>query len=180
MGALNEKIINCKRCRLYRFRRNAVPGEGSGRKKVFFVGEAPGREEDLEGRPFAGKAGRFLSAMLATIDMKRDDAFLTNVVKCRPPGNRQPKKDEIEACMPYLQEQIAGMKPKIIVPMGKTAVKALLGKGFSVAKDHGRKIKKGRLTYILMPHPAAASRFPSMRKIMQQDFVVLKKAICRT
>jgi DNA polymerase len=175
-ASLNEKIVNCKRCELYKFRRNAVPGEGGGRKKLFFIGEAPGRDEDLEGRPFVGKAGRFLSVQLSSIGIDRKDVFLTNIVKCRPPGNRQPKKDEIIACSDYLKEQIKTLKPKVIVLMGNTAVKAMLGKKYSISKHHGKKIRKGKLTFVTMPHPAAAVRFPTMRKMMQSDFDVLKNA----
>ena len=180
MKALDRKISSCNKCVLCKNRRNAVPGKGNPRAKVMFIGEAPGRIEDLEGKPFMGRAGRFLNVQIWDAGMEKDEVFMTNVVKCRPPGNRKPKKDEIEACSAHLDEQIRAIGPKIVVLMGNVAVKTVLGEKYSVSKHHGKAVRRKGTAYLPMPHPSAALRFPVWKKRMQQDFVVLKNMISRT
>lgn len=163
-----KKVMACKRCMLWESRKNAVPGEGSSRAKIMFIGEAPGSREDELGRPFCGRAGEFLDELLAKTGIKRKDIFITSVVKCRPPNNRAPKDDEIKACRPYLEKQIGLINPKIIVLLGEIALNTLLGMK-RISAHHGKVIKKDRI-YIPMFHPAAGMRFPKTRKEMENDF----------
>jgi len=156
---LNEQIRTCRKCRLWRDAKNAVPGEGPFHAKVMLVGQNPGEEEDKTGRPFVGRAGKFLNAALNRNGISRGDLFITNVVKHKTPGNRTPKPDEIAACMPYLATQIMAIKPKIIVLMGAAA--------WQVPRDEG-------VAYVETYHPSAAMRFPKMRKKFEEDFSVLK------
>lgn len=172
---LKKKIENCKKCRLWKTRHNVVFGGGNLKAEIMFVGEAPGKNEDLLGRPFIGQSGKFLNKQLKAVGIKRKGVYITSIVKCRPPENRRPKPDEIKACLPYLKQQIKIINPKIICLLGNVAIKVLLGKNFSVTKDHGRKIKKNSMLFIPMPHPAAAMRFPKMRKVFIQDLKMLMK-----
>jgi DNA polymerase len=126
LRSVEEEIRNCRLCRLAKTRKKGVPGEGGMRKKVMFVGEGPGEQEDLSGRPFVGRAGKLLDKMIAAIGLSRDDVYITNIVKCRPPENRDPKPDEVVACWPYLEKQIAILQPRVIVTLGSPAVKTLL------------------------------------------------------
>lgn len=120
-SSLEERIKSCQRCHLHQTRHHAVPGEGNRQAELMFVGEAPGREEDIQGRPFVGKAGELLTKIIKAMTFTRDEVYITNVVKCRPPKNRNPQKQEIMACYPYLLEQIELIKPKVIVALGKVA-----------------------------------------------------------
>jgi len=121
-----EKCKSCEKCPLYLSRTRVVPGEGDTKSKVMFIGEAPGEEEDLKGKPFVGKAGQLLTKILQSVDIKREDIFITNMLKCRPPANRNPSKSEIETCFPYLETQIALINPKIIVTLGNVPTQYLL------------------------------------------------------
>jgi len=181
--ALIEEIRNCRKCRLYKSRRNTVPGEGSLTTKLMFIGEAPGAKEDEEGRPFVGAAGKLLTKLLEDNGISRKNVFITNVVKCRPPGNREPYDDEIEACLPYLIKQIILIKPKIIVTLGRVSTKTLCsitGLHFaSMAKVHG----SVRIAYldnlevklIATYHPAAALYNPRLRIVLEKDFEIIAK-----
>lgn len=154
---LERKIRNCKKCKLWK-NAHAVPGEGPDNAKVMLIGQNPGKEEDRIGKPFVGRAGKFLNKILDNNNINRKDLFITNVVKHKTPRNRKPKSDEIEACMPYLEEQINHIKPEIIVLMGKVALQTS---------------KKVGIRYIKTCHPAAAMRFPSMRTKFEKDFEIL-------
>ncbi len=172
---LAEKINACKRCELWKERKNTVPGEGSAESKLMFIGEAPGNREDELGEPFCGKSGEFLDELFAIAKIRRDSVFITSVIKCRPPNNRVPKTDEIRACRTYLDKQIELVNPKIIVLLGETALNTLLGmKGIS--SQHGKVIKKDRI-YIPMFHPSAGMRFPKIRKEMERDFAALMEIL---
>jgi uracil-DNA glycosylase family 4 len=160
LGQLCGQILNCKRCRLWKDAENAVPGEGPGDANVMLVGQNPGEEEDRTGKPFVGKSGKFLETILHQNSIQRKNLFITNVVKHKTPNNRKPYADEIEACMPYLTKQIETIKPSIIVLMGKVA---------------GQTPKQPNIKYIETYHPAAAMRFPKMRKKFEEDFRLLKK-----
>lgn len=170
---LAEKVRACKRCGLWKERKNAVPGEGSAGAKLMFIGEAPGNREDELGEPFCGRAGEFLDELFAIAKIKRENVFITSVIKCRPPNNRVPRPDEIRACKPYLEKQVELINPKVIVLLGEVALNTLLGmKGIS--SQHGKIIKKDRV-YFPMFHPSAGMRFPKIRKEMEKDFKVLKE-----
>jgi uracil-DNA glycosylase family 4 len=159
LANLNEQIRNCRKCRLWREAKNAVPGEGSFHAKVMLVGQNPGAEEDRTGRPFVGRAGKFLNAVLKRNGVNREDLFITSVVKHKTPKNRMPKPDEIAACMPYLTCQINAIKPEIVVLMGSVA--------WQVPRDKG-------VVYVETYHPSAAMRFSKMRKKFEEDFNALK------
>jgi DNA polymerase len=159
---LNEQIRNCRKCRLWREAKNAVPGEGTFHAEIMLVGQNPGAEEDETGRPFVGRAGKFLNAVLKRNGINREDLFITNVVKHKTPKNRLPQPDEIAACMPYLTCQIDAIKPEIIVLMGSVARQ--------VPRDKG-------LLYVQTFHPSAAMRFPKMRKKFEEDFSALKELV---
>lgn len=172
---LVNSIEKCKKCGLCKGRKNAVPGEGDTKAKVVFVGEGPGSEEDITGRPFVGRAGEFLTNLIESVGLKRDEVYITNIVKCRPPQNRDPNPDEIEKCLPYLREQIALIKPKIIATLGRHALKTLIQDDLVISKAHGQVYKKANIYFIALYHPAAALYNPGLIKILEKDFKVLGK-----
>jgi uracil-DNA glycosylase family 4 len=159
---LNERIKNCRKCRLWQGARNAVPGEGPLHAKLMLVGQNPGAEEDKTGRPFVGRAGKFLNKILAENGIIREELFVTNIVKHVTPKNRKPSPDEIAACAPYLEEHIKTIKPKIVVLMGTVAWQAPRVEG---------------VEYVETYHPSAAMRFTKMRKKFEEDFRVLKERL---
>lgn len=185
MKKLEEKIKTCRKCPLGELRTNAVPGSGSYGAKIMFVGEAPGYWEDQKGLPFVGRAGKVLDELLAGIGLKREEVYITNVVKCRPPNNRDPTEEEINACSPYLDKQIDIIRPKIIVPLGRHSMTYILKK-FSfepepISKIHG-KIFEARTLFgkiIIMPmyHPAVALYKPQLREELEKDFKKLKETL---
>jgi DNA polymerase len=172
--ALAGKIKACKKCRLSKKRINAVPGEGDPRAKLMFIGEAPGAKEDETGKPFMGMAGVFLDSLLKKFKIKRKNIFITSIVKCRPPDNRDPKQDEIKACSYFLNKQIKLIKPKLIVLLGDIALRALLNEK-KVSQFHGDIFIKSKIKYIPTFHPSAGMRFPRIRKLMEDDFKKIKK-----
>jgi len=188
MKEIAEKIKNCKKCELWKTRTNAVPGDGNPNAKIMFIGEAPGRNEDLYGIPFCGRAGAVLDDLLSEIDLKREDVFITNVVKCRPPGNRDPKPEEISACSPYLDEQIKVINPKIIVTLGNYATGYILSKfGFkaeNISKVRGKVFKVTTLltTLKIIPtyHPATSLYRPPLREELREDFKIIAKELKET
>lgn len=173
---LAKEIRKCRSCPLWKTRTKAVSGEGGFKKKLFFVGEAPGRNEDLSGKPFCGIAGRFFDKMLGKAYLSREDIFVTGAVKCRPPHNRKPKKSEIEKCKPFLLKQIKILKPRLIVLLGKTALEAFQIKG-KLSELHGKLINKDNYVFFLTFHPAAAMRFPKIRELSFRDMKKLGKII---
>jgi uracil-DNA glycosylase family 4 len=162
LADVNKRMKNCKKCRLWRDAKQAVPGEGPSDAKVMLVGQNPGAEEDKTGKPFIGRAGKFMNKVLAENGIRREEVFVTNIVKHLSPENRKPLPDEIEACAPYLEEQIKTVKPKIVVLMGKVAWQAPRVEG---------------VTYVETYHPSAAMRFTKMRKRFEEDFNALKKLL---
>jgi len=168
------EIVICIKCRLSQTRKHAVPGEGSVSSKVMFVGEGPGEQEDAQGRPFVGAAGKLLTQLLQSINLRRQDVYITNVVKCRPPNNRPPRKDEAAACRPYLERQIAVIDPKVICPMGNSAIRAFMDSDKSVTELHGIPFEVESVTYFPMYHPAAALYTFSLRRVMEEDFRKLR------
>jgi DNA polymerase len=155
-------------------RTKAVPGEGPYNARIMLVGEAPGREEDLKGRPFVGRAGRLLNSVLEPIGIPRKHVFITNIVKCRPPKNRQPTKRERDTCKEaYLQRQIDVIRPKLVVLLGRTAAQALLG-AESLKRVRGRVVRRGRVEYLCTYHPAAVLRNPRRRGTFSKDLQKLR------
>lgn len=161
------EVRACRACRLHEGAVQAVPGEGPRSARVFFVGQAPGAMEDQTGRPFVGRAGQFLNRMLAEIGLERGDVYITSVAKHFPPDNRLPRKDEVEACLPFLIRQIQVVDPEIVVLMGKVAEQVL---------DHA--VMAGRKVLVTV-HPAAAMRFPAMAERMREDFRELRQMLGR-
>ncbi|MCJ7821887.1 MAG: uracil-DNA glycosylase, partial [Armatimonadetes bacterium] len=153
---VHAEIRRCSRCPLSRARTKTVPGEGAPDASIMFVGEAPGGDEDREGRPFIGAAGRLLTHLLETIDLDRRAVFITNVVKCRPPGNRDPSPEEIDACNDHLFAQIALITPKVICTLGRFAAQTLIDKTLSISRQHGKPRRISGILYVPLYHPAAA------------------------
>lgn len=169
LDALAEEIKSCTLCPLHEGRTHAVPGSGPVSAEVMFIGEGPGANEDEQGLPFVGASGRLLDEMLQMINLSRDEVFITNVVKCRPPGNRDPRRGEVEACKPYLDRQIELIDPKIIITLGRFSMARWFPDG-RITKIHGETKKFGG--HLVMPvyHPAAALRNPKWRPELEDDF----------
>lgn len=173
---LERDIVHCTRCSLWRMRTHAVPGQGSLRPEgLMFVGEAPGQQEDQEALAFVGRSGQLLTRLLDEVGLARNEVFITNIVKCRPPVNRTPGDDEIERCIPYLRQQVRLLTPALIVTLGSTALKTLVDASLSVSRVHGQSIVKGRLTFFATYHPAAVLRSSSLLEVMSRDFGLLAK-----
>lgn len=185
LSKLKEKIEGCKKCDLWENRTKAVPGGGPAGADLMFIGEAPGGEEDKQGKPFVGKAGSFLDELLESIDLDREDVFIGNILKCRPPNNRDPKEGEIEKCTPYLDKQIELINPTIISTLGRFATSYILKKyrigERSMTQSHGKVFKvnslHGVIKIIPQYHPAAVSYNPDLEEVMFEDFKVLKEKL---
>ena len=173
---VKNRVISCVNCNLSKSRTNAVPGNGNKNSDVIFVGEAPGRNEDLKGKPFVGTAGQILSEALEYAGFPRDQVYITNVVKCRPPDNRQPMTEERTACRPYLSEELEIIKPKIICILGNTAYRSLLD-GSEITKNRGKIVKSNGQLYFVTVHPAAIIYNPGLRQVLKDDFVLLAKSL---
>jgi len=179
------EIRNCKKCRLHENRINTVPGEGPLTAKVVLIGEAPGRKEDEVGSPFVGPAGRLLNTLLENSGLKREEVFITNIVKCRPPGNRKPRRDEISQCLGYLGRQLRLIKPRVLILLGNTAAETIYGlsgvEWHGMMRDHGKifEIKVYGVKTISIPtfHPAAALHNPRLRTILLEDFTKVVKPV---
>jgi len=182
---IRKEVLNCRKCGLYRTRTNPVVGEGNPKAKIMFVGEAPGFNEDRMGRPFCGAAGRVLDELLESIGIKREDVYISNLLKCRPPENRDPQKEEISACSPYLERQIEIIKPKIICPLGRYSMRFLMEKyGLKdkiepISRIHGRVFEINNLfqeiKIIPLYHPAVATYNINMKEVLKRDFRILEK-----
>ena len=159
----------CPKCTLSRSRTNAVPGEGPADARILFIGEGPGFHEDQQGRPFVGASGHYLEQLLASINLHREQVFITNVVKCRPPGNRDPLPDEIVACREYLDRQLVLLKPGVVVTLGRFSMERFFP-GQTISRIHGKAKRIGDVFYLPLYHPAAALRRPDWRQEMEQDF----------
>ena len=173
--ALLCRINGCMQCRLCAMRTNVVPGEGSGKSRIMFVGEGPGRDEDLQGRPFVGAAGQLLDRMLDAIGLKREEVYICNVVKCRPPNNRTPEESEALSCLPFLREQFVLLQPKIIVCLGATAAKYLCDPEIRIARERGRLREKKGVWFLPTYHPAALLRDPPKKKEAWEDLKTLRE-----
>ena len=166
---LREDIGDCRRCKLYQDRTTLVFGEGSSKARLVFVGEGPGREEDQVGRPFVGEAGRLLTKIIEAMGLSRESVYICNVVKCRPPKNRDPEGDEIETCLPFLKRQLNLIQPDVICALGRVAAQALLGKEFRITRERGK--WQSFMDIPMMPtfHPAYLLRNPSAKREVWED-----------
>ena len=174
-----EEVSVCTKCELNHSRKNSVPGEGPFDSDSMFIGEGPGFHENEQGRPFVGAAGKFLDDLLASIGLSRQEVFITNVVKCRPPSNRDPQADELAACSAYLERQIQAINPKVIVTLGRFSM-ARYFPNAKISKVHGQAMNvKGRLI-VPMYHPAAALHQPSLRSTIEADFGLLPDLISKS
>ena len=173
-----QEVTICKKCVLYNSRKRSVPGEGPADAAILFIGEGPGFHENESGRPFVGQAGKFLEELLASIGMKRDDVFIANVVKCRPPGNRDPLPEELEACGDYLERQIQAIDPQVIVTLGRFSMARFLPAA-KISSVHGQSFQVGGRLVVPMFHPAAALHQPSLRPLLERDFARLPALISR-
>ena len=168
LESLVAEVSRCTRCLLHRGRTKAVPGAGPENADIMFIGEAPGFHEDQQGLPFVGAAGSFLDELLGSIDLKRDQVYITNVIKCRPPGNRDPLPEEVEACKSYLDRQIELIQPKLVVTLGRFSMARAFPKA-RISRIHGQPRKISGVIYYPMYHPAAALHQPSLRPIVEDD-----------
>jgi uracil-DNA glycosylase family 4 len=174
LDEVHAQIRRCRRCSLSRSRRHAVPGEGGPSADVMFVGEAPGGEEDDQGRPFVGAAGRLLTTLLKSIHIDRADVFITNVVKCRPPGNRDPSPEEIAACHEHLVTQIALITPKVICTLGRFAAHTLIDANLSISREHGKARRTSGILHVPLYHPAAALHQARLIDVLEADMRKLR------
>ncbi len=185
---IEEEVKNCKKCDLYKYRKNVVFGEGNEKSKILLIGEAPGYWEDVKGKPFVGNAGKLLNELLSLANLKREEVYITNVVKCRPPNNRKPLAFEIEQCSYYLEKQIEIINPKVIICLGDVAYSFICNK-FKIRKEkisvvHGKVIDLSNLNRILviipMYHPAAALHNPKLKEIIREDWKNIGERIKNT
>ena len=179
LSALADEIRVCPLCRLAETRTLAVPGEGNGTAEIMFVGEGPGEKEDESGRPFVGRSGQLLTQELLKIGIRREQIFITNIVKCRPPGNRDPMTDEIAACNDWLSAQIALIEPKFIVPVGGPSLKTLVSPKLGITKARSKVYRRDGILFIPILHPAAALRSPATMEQFLEDLSNLKAFLSR-
>jgi uracil-DNA glycosylase family 4 len=173
---LATAVRSCTACGLHSTRTNAVPGSGSSKAEILIIGEGPGFNEDQQGLPFVGRSGKLLDELLSTIPLAREDVFITNVVKCRPPDNRDPLPDEVAACRPYLERQMELIDPKVVVTLGRVSMLRFHPKG-KISEDHGKILEwEGRILFPLY-HPAAGLRNPAIKRELQQDVLKLPEAL---
>jgi DNA polymerase len=185
LDAVAKEVIVCVKCPLSKNRKNAVPGEGNPESQIMLIGEAPGQSEDIEGKPFVGAAGRFVETLLSEIGLSRDDIFICNIVKCRPPRNREPHLTEIQACTPYLDRQIKIIKPKLIVTLGNYSTAYIFSKANlpfnSITQVRGKfyhtTILDMQITIFPTFHPAAALYSAKYKEMLQRDFQLLKNEL---
>ena len=174
---LEEHCLHCRACRLWKTRTNVVIGVGNRNTDIMFVGEGPGYHEDMQGEPFVGAAGQLLDKMLASIGLDRQQVYIANVVKCRPPQNRNPEQDEQDACINYLRHQYALIRPKIIVCLGKIAASALISPNFSITRNRGIWYKKKDCEFIATYHPSALLRDTAKKRDAWEDMKKIKQKL---
>ncbi len=176
---IKERVFNCKICKLWEGKRNYVFGEGNPEAEIMFVGEAPGAEEDAQGRPFVGEAGQLLTKIIEAMGLKREDVYIGNIVKCRPPQNRTPTREEIEACKVYIFEQIEIIRPKVIVALGSTPLITLYGKKISITESRGKWFEWRGIPVMPTYHPSYLLRNPSNKDIKRQVWKDMKECLKR-
>lgn len=178
LAEVRRELGDCKRCPIWESRTHIVFGEGDSSADLMFVGEAPGRDEDREGMPFVGQAGRVLTQLIEAIGLTRESVYIANVLKCRPPGNRTPKPEEIEQCLPFLMKQVDVIRPRIICALGAVAAQTLLGKRLSITRLRGEFVPwKEGIELFLTFHPAYLLRNPGEKRKAMQDFLKLKERL---
>jgi len=178
LADIAAQVAVCTRCPLHRGRRHAVPGEGAANPRVLVIGEGPGAEEDASGRPFVGKAGQYLDKWLKAIELDRaSNCFIANVVKCRPPGNRDPLPEESAACLPYLRAQIAALQPRAILAVGRVAAQTLTGLSAGVGELRRRQLSYEGIPLAVTYHPSAVLRDPTLRASVWEDLKRLKSTL---
>lgn len=163
---LEKSILECKKCRLCTNRTNIVFGQGNKKARLMFIGEGPGADEDKQGIPFVGKAGQLMNNAFQALEINREDVYIANIVKCRPPSNRVPEDDEVQTCLNYLRNQVILIKPKIIVLLGSTALKNILGKEYGITAVRGNWMEKNGIKYMPTWHPAALLRDENKNRIL--------------
>ena len=176
LDAIADAVSKCRKCPLSETRTNTVPGEGSPTAEIMFVGEGPGRDEDLSGRPFVGRAGKFLDELIESLPMRREDVYIANVVKCRPPGNRDPERDEVEHCSDYLRAQIAAIDPLVIVPLGRHAL-GWFNPGLRITASNGKILRHEDRVLMPLLHPSAGLRSTSNADMLREGIHNLREAI---
>lgn len=175
LAKLNKEIRKCRKCSLWRARTKAVPGEGPINSRIMIIGQAPGAEEDKTGRPFVGRAGQFLNQLLKIANLKREKVFMTSPIKCFPPKNRKPKKEEIVACFPWLKKQIEIINPQKFILLGEVAFSVFFSNK-KLNNFRGKFLTKNGRRYFITYHPAAGVRFPKFRNILEKDFKKFKSS----
>jgi uracil-DNA glycosylase family 4 len=178
LAALYEEMAACQKCVLSQGRTHVVPGEGPANADIMFIGEGPGFHEDRQGRPFVGAAGNYLNELLEKIGLKREDVYITNVIKCRPPGNRDPQPDEIQACKPYLDRQIDLIHPRLVVTLGRFSMQRYFPNA-SISRIHGKPKRVGSVIYYPMFHPAAALHQPRWRPLVEEDILEIPRLLAK-
>jgi uracil-DNA glycosylase family 4 len=176
LAEIAKEVSSCQKCVLHRSRKLSVPGEGPATSEIMFIGEGPGFHENEQGRPFVGAAGQFLNELLAQAGMKRPDVWIGNVVKCRPPGNRDPLPEELSACNEYLERQIAAINPKIIITLGRFSMGKFMPSA-KISSIHGQMRRIGDRFVIAMFHPAAALHQAALKPAILNDFAQLPKLL---
>ena len=174
---LEKSILECKKCRLCTNRTNIVFGQGNKKARLMFIGEGPGADEDKQGIPFVGKAGQLMNNAFQALEINREDVYIANIVKCRPPSNRVPEDDEAQTCLNYLRNQVILIKPKIIVLLGSTSLKNILGKEYGITAVRGNWMEKNGIKYMPTWHPAALLRDENKKIEFWQDLKEAKKYI---
>ncbi len=176
---LEESINDCNRCKLCKTRKNIVFGTGNKSTKVMFIGEGPGADEDEQGEPFVGKAGQLMNKAFDYLDINRSEIYIANIVKCRPPSNRNPEDDEIEACLDYLRNQVLLIRPKIIVLLGSVALQNILGKEYKITASRGKWFVKKNIKYMPTWHPSAVLRDENKKLDFIRDLMIVKEEVIR-
>ena len=177
LDELEEKIKGCNRCKLCKTRQNIVFGVGNKNAKIMFIGEGPGADEDRLGEPFVGKAGKLMDMAFEAVGIKRQEVYIANIVKCRPPQSRNPEDDEVSACLDYLRNQVILVKPKIIVLLGSVALKNILGKEYGITASRGNWIEKKGILYMPTWHPAALLRDENKKVDFIEDLMLVMEKI---
>jgi len=187
LDSITAEVVACTKCALWKTRKNAVPGEGNSNAKIMFIGEAPGYWEDVKGKPFVGAAGKFLDVLISGLGLSRNGVFIGNVLKCRPPGNREPSQTEIQTCTPYLDRQIRVIQPRVIVTLGNYSTAYIFSKVglpfHGMTQTHGKFYEAsffGMQTLVFSTfHPAAALYNPKYKQLITQDFELLKRELTK-
>jgi len=177
LDSLRKRMEACTRCELHKTRKNVVFGEGSPASRLIFIGEGPGRDEDLSGRPFVGRAGALLTKIIGAMGLERGDVYIANIVKCRPPENRNPEPDEVAECLPFLEEQVDLIGPKVICSLGNVATQTLTGERNGITRMRGGSYEYRSIEVIPTFHPAACLRNPGLKKDVWEDIKKIMKVL---